>query len=136
MGNHLDSASPAEVTLIEETLEEVSVPRKGPGRPRSRMERLIYDKAADSDDLRKRLKKRGIELIVPHRSNRRKKRTQDGRSLRRYKRRWKIERTFAWIGNYRKLVVRYDRSIHIYQAFFNIACMMVTLNKLLKLTTK
>ncbi|MFC1476550.1 transposase [Fibrobacterota bacterium] len=136
LGNHLDSASPAEVTLIEQTLEKVSVPRKGPGRPRSRMERLIYDKAADSDDLRKKLKKRGIELIAPHRSNRRKKRTQDGRPLRRYKRRWKIERTFAWIGNYRKLVVRYDRSIHIYQAFFNIVCMMVTLNKLLKLTTK
>jgi len=94
------------------------------------MERLIYDKAADSDELRERLKKRGIELIAPHRSNRRKKKTQDGRPLRRYKRRWKMERTISWIGNYRKLVVRYDRHIHIYQAFFNIACMLVTLNKL------
>jgi transposase len=95
-----------------------------------RMERLIYDKAADSDELRERLKRRGIELIAPHRSNRRKKKTQDGRPLRRYKRRWKMERTISWIGNYRKLVVRYDRHIHIYQAFFNIACMLVTLNKL------
>jgi len=130
LGNHLDSATPAEVTLIEQTLDKVSVPRKGVGRPRKRMERLIYDKAADSDELRERLKKRGIELIAPHRSNRRKKKTQDGRALRRYKRRWKMERTISWIGNYRKLVVRYDRHIHIYQAFFNIACMLVTLNKL------
>jgi transposase len=130
LGNHVDSATPAEVTLIEQTLDKVSVPRKKAGRPRKRMERLIYDKAADSDDLRERLKKRGIELIAPHRSNRRKKKTQDGRPLRRYKRRWKMERTISWIGNYRRLVVRYDRCIHIYQAFFNIACMLVTLKKL------
>ncbi|NLK45227.1 MAG: transposase, partial [Treponema sp.] len=61
------------------------------------MERLIYDKAADSDPLRERLKKRGIDLIVPHKTNRRKPKTQDGRKLRRYRKRWKIERTISWI---------------------------------------
>jgi hypothetical protein len=40
----------------------------------------------------------GIELIAPHRRNRKKPKTQDGRPLRRYKRRWKIERLFAWLG--------------------------------------
>lgn len=120
--------------LIERTLDNVAVPRSGRGRPRKKMERLIYDKAADSDPLRERLKKRGIELIVPHKTNRRKPNTQDGRKLRRYKKRWKIERTIAWIGNYRRLIIRYDRHINIYQGFFNIACMMITLNNLLKLT--
>lgn len=134
MGNYLDSASPAEVKLIERTLDNISVPRTGRGRPPKTIERLIYDKAADSDPLRERLKKRGIDLIVPHKTNRRKPKTQDGRKLRRYRKRWKIERTISWIGNYRRLIVRYDRHIHIFQGFFNIACMLITLNKLLNLT--
>ncbi len=98
MGERLDSASPNEVTLIEKTLDTVKVPRKGPGRPRSKPRRLIYDRAGDSDPLRKRLARRGIELICPHRANRTRPRTQDGRKLRRYRRRWKVERTFAWLG--------------------------------------
>lgn len=118
--------------LIEKTLDKISVPRKGRGRPRKRIQRLIYDKAADSDPLRDRLKQRGVDLICPHRKNRKKPARQDGRKLRRYKRRYKIERVFAWLGNYRRLVVRYDKHINIYQSFFNIACMMITLNKLIK----
>ena len=42
-------------------------------------------------------------MIAPHRKNRKKKKTQDGRKLRRYKRRWKIERLFAWLQNFRRL---------------------------------
>jgi transposase len=130
LGGHLDSASPNEVTLIETTLEQVAVPRPGRGRPKKNPERLIYDRAADSDPLRARLKKRGIELICPHRRNRKKPKTQDGRKLRRYKRRWKVERTFAWLGNFRRLVVRYDHQIKVYRAFFHLACMLITLRQL------
>ena len=133
LGHHLDSASPSEVKLIEKTLDSVSVPRIGKGRPRKKIQRLIYDKAADSDPLRQRLKKRGVDLICPHRENRTKIKTQDGRKLRRYKRRWKIERSISWIGNYRRLVIRYDHNIRNYNAFFKIACMMISLNKLLNL---
>ena len=115
IGNHLDSASPAEVTLLEKTLDQVAVPRKGRGRPRKNPKRIIADKAYDSDPLRRRLKRRGIELICPYRKNRGKRRYHDGRKLRRYRRRWKVERTFAWLGNYRRLVVRWDRSLTIYQ---------------------
>lgn len=50
-------------------------------------------------------------MIVPHRCNRRRSKTQDGRKLRQYNRRWKIERLFAWLGNFRKLVVRYERPL-------------------------
>ena len=64
------TASPHEVTLIEPLLAQIAVPRTGPGRPRSRFRpRLIYDRAADSDPLRDRLAKRGIDLICPHRKN-------------------------------------------------------------------
>lgn len=63
LGVELASASPHEVTLIEPLLAQV--PRQGPGRPRSRFPRLIYDRAADSDPLRDRLAKRGIDLICP-----------------------------------------------------------------------
>ncbi|MBI3417302.1 MAG: transposase [Verrucomicrobia bacterium] len=126
----MDSASPAEVTLVERTLAQVQVPRAGRGRPQSKPERLIADRAYDSDPLRRRLKQRGIQLVCPHRQNRRKAPTQDGRALRRYRRRWKIERTFAWLGNFRRLVVRYERRLLMYNAFFHVACLIVTLRHL------
>jgi transposase len=133
LGNHLHSASPSEVKLVEATLQTIRVGRRHhAGRPRQKPERLIGDRGYDSDPLRRQLAQRHIELIVPHRKNRRKPRTQDGRALRRYKRRWIVERTFAWFGNFRRLVVRYDRSLIIYQAFFHIACFMIVLRRVLK----
>ena len=93
---------------------------------------MIADRGYDSDGLREKLARRGIELIAPHRSNRSKPATQDGRALRRYRRRWIVERTIAWLGNFRRLVVRYDRSLTIYQAFFHIACFMIVLRRVLR----
>ena len=125
----MDSASPHEATLIEKTLDAIAVPRSGRGRPRKNPDRVVYDLAGDSDPLRKRLKNRGIEWICPHRFNRIKRRQQDGRKLRRYRRRWKVERTFAWLGNFRRLVVRYERNITMYNAFFHVACVIITLRQ-------
>ena len=68
LGVRLESASPHEVTLAEATLAEVRVPR-AKGRPRQKPERVIADTAYDSDPLRQRLQKRGIELIAPYREN-------------------------------------------------------------------
>lgn len=130
LGGTLHSASPAEVTLVEGTLAAIAVPRAHGGRPRQKPERLIADRAYDSDPLRMRLKARGIELICPHRKGRRKPPTQDGRALRRYRKRWRVERTFAWLGNFRRLVVRYERHLLMYQAFFRIACLLITLRHL------
>jgi len=134
LGKHLDSASKTEVELVETTLGKVAVPRPGPagggrGRPRRNPRRLIYDRAADCDPLRERLSRRGIELICPHRGNRVKPPTQDGRRLRRYRRRWKVERTLAWLGNFRRLVVRYERNLEMYEAFFNLACVIIVLRR-------
>ena len=130
LGNHLDRASPAEVTLVDQTLAQIRVPRHRGGRPKSNPQRLIADLAYDSDPLRNRLATRGIELICPHRQNRTKPATQDGRPLRRYRRRWKVERTFAWLGNFRRLVVRYERSLFMYNALFHVACLLITLRYL------
>jgi len=133
LGKQLYSATPNEVRLAEETLASIHVTRRDRGgRPRQKPLRVIADRAYDSDPLRERLATRGIELVAPHRWNRSKPRTQDGRALRRYRRRWKVERTFAWLGNFRRLVVRYDRSDVIYEAFFHIACFMITLRRVLK----
>ena len=129
IGSTLASASPAEVKLAEETLETVNVPRNGRGRPRKRPLRLIADRGYDSDPLRKRLKELKIDLIVPHRNNRKKPKQQDGRKLRRYRKRWKIERTFSWLSNFRRLVVRYERLITVYRGFFHLACLMIVLNR-------
>ncbi len=130
MGVYLEAASPAEVTLLEPTLATVAVPRPGPGRPRQKPERLITDRAYDSDALRTRLKQRGIELITPHRRGRKRAPTQDGRKLRRYRKRWKVERTFSWFGNYRRLVVRWEHSLLMFLAFFHLACLLITLRRL------
>ncbi len=130
IGDHLDSASPAEVKLVEKALAQIRVPRAGPGRPRQRPERLIADRAYDSDPLRARLKRRGIDLIVPHRRGRVRPPTQDCRKLRRYRRRWIVERTIGWILNFRRLVVRWERSLTMYGAFFHVALMMIVLRRL------
>lgn len=129
LGIQLGSASPAEVKLAESTLAQISVPQKR-GRPRQRPLRVIADRAYDSDPLRWRLLQRGILLVSPHRRGRRKPSLNDGRTLRRYRHRWKIERTFAWLGNFRRLLVRYDYHLESYQAFFHIACLIITLRYL------
>ena len=96
LGDYLHSASPAEVQLAEKTLASIRVRRRHQaGRPRQKPARVIMDRGYDSDGLRKELRRRGIEPIVPHRQGRRNPPTQDGRALRRYKRRWIIERTIA-----------------------------------------
>ena len=98
---HVASASPHEVTLVDATLAARFV-KELPAR-------LIGDKAYDSDRLDQHLATAyDIELIAPHNPIRRSK-TQDGRPLRRRRRRWKIERLFAWLHNFRRVVTRWER---------------------------
>lgn len=84
---HTASASPHEVTLIEVTPNEILIV----GRP----ERLIGDRAYDSDPLDQTLIARRVELIAPRRINRQRAATQDGRALRRYRRQRKTECLFC-----------------------------------------
>jgi transposase len=115
----LTSAQVAEVHAVE-TLIETRACEKQP-------ERLLYDKAADADWLRDGLEKQGIELICPHRENRTKPPLQDGRSLRRYRRRWTIERTISWLKNNRRLVTRWEYYPHLFEGFYQLACLMLLL---------
>lgn len=111
------SASPHEVTLVADTLAARFV-SKNP-------DRLVADRAYDSDPLDAALLNQGIVLVAPHRSNRVSPRTQDGRALRSYKRRWKIERTNAWLQNWRKLVTRYEYLLENFLAFVKLVCIML-----------
>ena len=120
---HTESASPHEITLVEAALASAFLKEKP--------KRLIGDKAYDSDPLDEALKERGIEMIAPHRKNRKKKRTQDGRKLRRYKRRWKIERLFAWLQNFRRLVVRYEYKDENFLGMTQLGCIIILLRKCL-----
>jgi transposase len=122
LGVRLESASPAEVTLAEATLKEVRDPRRR-GQPRQKPKRIVADAGYDSDPLRERLKKRAIELIEPYRNNNKRRRYEDGRKMRRYKRRWIVERTNAWLGQFRRLLVRHEHLLSTYYAFFYIACL-------------
>jgi transposase len=92
---------------------------------------VIGDKAYDSDEARRRLKRRGISLLVPHRKNHRNVNRQDDRLWDRYKRRYIVERTFAWFGAFRRLVVRYENHINMFVAFLQLACVIITMRKCL-----
>lgn len=116
---HLASASPHEITLVETTLEH----RFTQAAP----QRMIGDKAYDSDPVDQRLAERNVELIAPHRANRISPPTQDGRSLRRYRRRWKVERLNAWLQNFRRLVVRYEYHAANFLGMLHLACMVILL---------
>jgi len=116
---YTESAAPHEVRLVEETL----CARFTDERPA----KLIGDKAYDSDSLDEKLKRFETEMIAPHRANRKKAKTQDGRKLRRYKRRWKIERLFAWLQNFRRVLVRFDYHDANYLGFVHLACIVILL---------
>jgi transposase len=114
-------ANVAEVNTIE-TLVDIQVAGK---RPRH----LLYDRAADADWLRDSLRDRGVELVCPHRRGRKKKATQDRRSLRRYKHRWIVERTFSWLFNYRRLLTRHEYYAHLFEGFVVFACLLIVLKR-------
>ena len=115
------SASPHEVTLVEQTLEGRFIAEPP--------EKLIGDRAYDSDPLDEKLRALGVDLIAPHRRNRKKPKTQDGRPLRRYRKRWKVERLFAWLQNYRRILVRFERKLENYLGFVQLGCIVILLRR-------
>jgi len=118
------SASPHESKLVQ-GLFEFMLCEQTP-------ERVIGDKAYDSDALDEIMAERGVEMIAPHRKNRRAENiTQDGRPLRRYSRRWKVERTISWIQNFRRLCIRYEKSTTMFQGFLHLGCTMLLLKQVL-----
>lgn len=120
---HVVSASPNEATLVESTLQRRFL--------RQTPKRLIGDKAYDSDPLDQRVREQfHVQLIAPHRCNRSRPVTQDGRALRRYRRRWKIERLFAWLHNYRRIVIRWEYYPENFLGMVQLACTVILLRHL------
>ena len=86
---------------------------------------VLADRGYDSDPLRKRLADRGLRLVAAHRKNRTKSRTNDGRRLRRLRRRWVVERTFGWLKQFRRLDVRWEYYSAIFHGFAQLACLAI-----------
>jgi transposase len=117
----VDSASPAECRLVEYALAG-SFLDELPAR-------LIGDKAYDSDPPDPTLQDEyGIEMIAPNRRNR--SGSQDARKLRRYRRRWRVERLFAWMHNFRRLVTRWEYYIENFLGFVHLACLHLLIRHL------
>jgi transposase len=116
------SASPHESRLVQGLLDFMLTAQDP--------ERIIGDKAYDSDLLDDDLAQEGIEMIAPHRRNRRPEHaTQDGRALRRYKRRWTVERTISWFQNFRRLCIRYEKSTMLFTGFLHLGCSIILLKQ-------
>jgi transposase len=116
----IHSAQPHEVTLVQQTLAARFVDELP--------EHLVGDKAYDSDPLDRELATKGMEMIAPHRRNRKNK-TQDGRPLRRYQRRWRVERLFAWRHGFRRLVVRWEVRPENWLGFVHLGCILILLRQ-------
>lgn len=113
-----------EAKLVEETLG-----RRFVG---GRLLRLIGDKAYDSAPLATMLRSRGTELISPLRQGTKQRtstRKADGRSLRRYRRRWLVERVFAWLMRSRRLVTRYEHKAQNFLGFLELATAIILLRR-------
>lgn len=130
LGVHVEKANPAEVKLLSETLDSARIPKRT-GSTRRRPQRLIADRGYDSNEARALLVKREIEPIIPKRRNNGVATHQDGRKLRRYKRRWIIERTNSWLQNFRRLVARYERGVKNFEELIHMACALITLKRVL-----
>ena len=113
----VESASPHKSQLVEGVLGQSFLDLLP--------ERLIGDRAYDSDRLDQDLADRyGVEMIAPHRGQRRKP-TQDGRPLRRYRKRWRVERLFAWLHNFRRLVIHWEYHVENFFGMVRLGCMKI-----------
>ena len=117
----IHSASPSEMKLAEPTLAARLVPEL----PKV----MVADRGYDSNALRSFFAARDIEPVIPARRNNGKATHQDGRKLRRYRRRWKVERLNAWLQNDRRLVTRYERNPENFLGFVHLSCMKIMLRR-------
>lgn len=91
---------------------------------------VVADRGFDSDGLRDELAECGFRLLAPHRKNRKRPSRNDGRRMRRYKRRYVVERTFGWLHSYRRLLVRHEFYPFIYDGFLHLACALIAIGRL------
>ena len=91
---------------------------------------VLADRGYDSDPLREQLDLDGFRLLARHRKNRKRPPVNDGRRLRRLKRRWVVERSFAWLKSFRRVATRYEVRCHLYDGFVHLACAFIAFGRL------
>ena len=111
-----------DVTQLIPLVERVPSVRGKVGRPRRRPDRVVADRGYDHDKYRRELRARRIKPEIARRQ------TEHGSGLGRV--RWVVERTFAWLHHYKRLLVRYDRRAEIHEAFLALACCLVCFRRL------
>jgi len=135
LGFYLESASPAEITLADATLGTVRVTSRN-GQTKTRPQRLVADRGYASSDFRRSLQKRGIKVCIPAKKRPAKWRKKLGRPWMTdkeiYKQRFTVERSFAWMGNFRRLLIRWEHHLSVYRGFCLFALSLVCINRLLK----
>ena len=87
------------------------------GRPRCRPDCVIGDRGYDAEAIRRGLRARRITAWLAKRN------TEHGSGLGRW--RWVIERTFAWLNQFRRLRVRYEKRADIHEAFLSLGCALI-----------
>lgn len=92
------------------------------GRPRRRPRRLYADRGYDFDKYRRLLRKRGIKPLIARRG------VAHGSGL--GKVRWAVERAFAWLHQFKRLRIRYERRADLHQGLLELACSLVCLLRL------
>jgi transposase len=130
---HLDSATTAEVKLAERTLDAICVPRPR-GRPKQRPTKLVADRGYDSSDFRRALRQRGMQMCIPAKRRPATWRAKRGRPVvarkEDYRQRYKVERSFAWLGNFRRLLIRWEHRSSVYRGFFTVAVLLICLRRI------
>jgi IS5 family transposase len=122
LGMATASAAVSEQALLMPALDDIPLVIP-PGTP------VVADKGHDSDPVRDQLQAEGFEPIIPHRRNRVKPSRNDGRRLRRYRHRWLVERTNAWLHCYRALAVRWSYYSFMYVGLVYLSFIHIALQR-------
>jgi transposase len=104
-------------TPLLDLIDAIPPVRGKVGRPRRRPDAALGDKAYHSNFRQVCLWVRGIEPILPRRG------TDEDKGLGVW--RWVVERTIAWLHQFRRLRVRYERRADIHQAFLSLGCVLI-----------
>ena len=115
-----------DVTQMIPLLDRVPAVRGRVGRPRRRPDALVGDRGYDYRSHRRKLRQRGIRPLVARRD------TEHGSGLGRF--RWVVERTFAWLHQFRRLLVRYDRRADIHEAFLALGCCLICWRRVIEVS--
>jgi transposase len=118
----LSAANANDATMFEAVLDDIPPIRMPSGRRCRRPGKVHTDKAYDHRRCRAYLRRRGIAPRIARR--------MVDSSARLGRHRWTIERTIAWLGGWRRLRIRYDRSDERFFAFALLTCSIICFNAL------